>query len=144
MLLLSRTKQSSRPQTSSLAAFNRGPDSHGRIKKWLFQAGSKHRVYLYASLLLGVFEASAWPLLAVSIARGGTQAINPTHDPSEVLGWVCIIIGLGAGNAVVSYLRVLCVNVYGARLSQTLRCRLFSHAMGQSALWFDTTASVEG
>jgi ABC-type multidrug transport system fused ATPase/permease subunit len=107
------------------------------LRKWLFRAGSKSRALLLAAIFFALIEATVFPLLAVSFSQVSEFIFDPNHKESEVALWCGIVMIIGVGNVIASYFRVYFTNMFGARLTETLRKKLFSFILRQPAAWFD-------
>jgi ABC-type multidrug transport system fused ATPase/permease subunit len=110
----------------------------------MFRVAHHHRLLLYVALLFAVFEATVWPLFSVTVSQAAITVLNPSNSSSNVAFWSGMITLVAVGNVVTSYFRSFFSSFFGARLSQSLRERLFGFLINQSAEWFDARANIQG
>jgi ABC-type multidrug transport system fused ATPase/permease subunit len=92
---------------------------------------------LFAAIFFALIEATVFPLFAVSISQVSEFIFDPSHKESDVAFWCGIVMIIGVANVIASYFRVYFTNMFGARLTETLRKKLFGFILRQRAAWFD-------
>jgi ABC-type multidrug transport system fused ATPase/permease subunit len=103
-----------------------------------------YRWMLVVAYILAAFEAAIAPSFSVVSVRLSSVLLARPNDSAEINGWILSIMLLGILGAVLSYLRLLFLNMYGTRLTMTLRKALFEKILANPASWFDRREGNQG
>jgi ABC-type multidrug transport system fused ATPase/permease subunit len=102
------------------------------------------RWLLLVSFGFAAFEATVAPAFVVVSVRLGAVLITNPSDSAEINGWILSIILLGILGAALIYMKLLFLNMYGTRLTLTIRTRLFEKILNRPASWFDHHEGNQG
>jgi ABC-type multidrug transport system fused ATPase/permease subunit len=80
----------------------------------------------------------------VSFAEASGLVLNKHHSESDIALWCGIFVIIGVWDVIASYFRVYFMNLFGAKLTQVLRERLFAFILRQPASWFDVRNGNQG
>ncbi len=94
--------------------------------------------------MFAVLEGAVYPLAFTAISQSATIVLNPLNEASEVGTWCGIFAAIAFYNVVVSYIRIVFMNLHGARLTETLRNNVMRWFMGLPKTWLDKNEGYPG
>jgi ABC-type multidrug transport system fused ATPase/permease subunit len=115
-----------------------------RLSKWLHDFGRRYRILLFVSIFFGIIECSAYAVTGALISHAVSVGQDPLHSESEIALICGMFIVVIVVNNISSYIRVLAMSLYGARVTQQLRIRFFGALLRQEAAWFEYQRADKG